>query len=277
MSHISLESLVRELQKTVFTLVNKIDSLESRINEQSVIISKLAPQSEKGDTHKLTILAPCNTIPATAVDSQRPVRRAHVNASLAIAESSNAGKKRRNGRATSTVMPETNNRLDTVVLVNSKTTRDKMIADDELTESKPSTTPRETSKPDDEDAGLWQVVGQNNKSRKLQRPVTVGTGNASNELQAAVRIKYIQAWSFKPDTTAGQILKFLNNIVVSQYTVEKRTIRSELHASFVIGMPECVFEKVTTPTAWPPRVHFSDWFPARPRLQRGSERTDSST
>lgn len=280
MSKNSVESLVRDLLKTVATLVNKVDSLESRISEQSVIISKLNSQSDQDCTRKLTSLAPCTTTSVLAAAVQRPVRSARVNASLAIAELSGAGKKRSNGRVSHAVTPTPSDRIDNFVpnTIGTTKTIQTTTKADETIQRKSSMTLQETDKLDKENkVEQWHVVGRyNNKNKRTQRPVTVGTGNARNDIQAAEKTKFIQAWSFKPKTTTGQILNFLNNIFQARYTVEKRTIRSELHASFVIGMPECAYEEVTAPAAWPPRVHFSDWFPARPRLQRGGDRNDSS-
>ncbi|KOB72730.1 PHD-finger [Operophtera brumata] len=234
--------------------------------------------SQMTEATQLPTTAPCTTSASTTAALQRPIRNARVNASLAIAKLSKPTRKRGNGHASSAITPENDTRHSDLVAVSSdkKKTQATTKADYPI---KSLTAPLETSVNDVGNTGAqWQVVGRNNsRKKKITRPVTVGTGIINKELQAAERMKFIQAWSFRPDTTTSQVLSFLNNIVGStKYTVEQRNIRSETHAAFVIGMPEGVYEKVTTPAAWPAKVCFADWFPARPRQQRGAERATIS-
>lgn len=118
--------------------------------------------------------------------------------------------------------------------------------------------------------GEWQQVAHK-RTRKL-RQLTVGVGKEDHELQTVEKIKYIQAWSFKPGTTVENVRNFLNKIVTSDdYIVEKRNILTKRHASFIIGILESLLQRVKSPTSWPLRVMISDWFLARPRKQRGEE------
>lgn len=263
------------LQKTIMTLINKVESLEVLINEQSVLIAKLSPPNEKNTTRKSTTPAAPRTVPvAAAQPPQRPVRNARTNASLAIAELSKPANKRGGGRVTTTGSPKSDARPDNVVAAATAkiSTPQLTTKNDDHKDAPPAPLgTSEINEEDSEDPTPWQTAGRKSK-KKTQRLVTVGTGNEIDNLKAAVRMKYIQAWSFHPDTTPEQVRNFLTNIIGSTYVVEKRNIKATTHASFVIGMPEGVYEKVTTPSAWPPRVCFTDWFPVRPRLQRGNER-----
>lgn len=273
-----LESLIRELQKTIVTLVNKVDSLETRITEQSGIINKLNSASDINNERKSSATAPCTASLATAVVPQRPVRTARAQASLALAELAKPAKKRSDGNVRAANTPKTDGRPNDLVAISSDKKPAPAMEKTAIC-SKYSTTPtRTSSSADEENCGLqWQVVSRTNK-KKTPRPVTVGTAISSSDLQAAERFKYIQAWSFRPETTTTQVLSFLNSIVGStKYSVEKRSIRSETHAAFVIGMPEGVYDAVTRPTAWPAKVCFTDWFPARPRQQRGAQRAGSGS
>ncbi|XP_073954845.1 uncharacterized protein [Choristoneura fumiferana] len=66
-------------------------------------------------------------------------------------------------------------------------------------------------------------------------------------------------------------MKHLQKIEESNdYIIEKREIKTDKHAAFVIGFPESMYERLTSPTSWPPGIRFSDWFLARPRARRGS-------
>ncbi|KOB64630.1 Uncharacterized protein OBRU01_23651, partial [Operophtera brumata] len=95
------------------------------------------------------------------------------------------------------------------------------------------------------------------------------------ELKAVEKTRSIQAWNFEPNTTSEKIERFLNRIVHSDYTVEKRKIRTDRHAAFEISMLESVYTQVTAPAVWPPGVRFSEWFPGRPRRPRGDDRETS--
>lgn len=76
----------------------------------------------------------------------------------------------------------------------------------------------------------------------------------------------MQAWSFQPDTTSEMVYKFLKKIAPCDHlSVEKRDIRTNTHACFVIGIPESLFNDFQSPSVWPPGVKFTNWFQARPR------------
>ncbi|KAJ2943933.1 hypothetical protein O0L34_g8254 [Tuta absoluta] len=54
----------------------------------------------------------------------------------------------------------------------------------------------------------WQEVRCNRKKRKLKSPpIMTGTGSGMDTLQTVERLKFIQAWSFKPDTILLRIYK----------------------------------------------------------------------
>ncbi|KAJ2937981.1 hypothetical protein O0L34_g4912 [Tuta absoluta] len=116
----------------------------------------------------------------------------------------------------------------------------------------------------------WQEVQRNKRKSKK---VLVGTSNDTGELQSVEKLKFIQAWSFKPETTEDQLRNYLNNIEkCDDYVVEKRNIRTDRHAAFTIGMPESLYTRLISPTSWPQGVRVSDWirFRGPPRGQRGS-------
>ncbi|XP_047998799.1 chimeric ERCC6-PGBD3 protein-like [Leguminivora glycinivorella] len=116
----------------------------------------------------------------------------------------------------------------------------------------------------------WEKV--TSKKNRRRNSVISGAGQADDTIKTVQQIKYIQAWRFDPETTTDNILQFLNKIEKSNdYYVEKRQINSTRHASFIIGIPENLFERLTSPTAWPPGVRFANWFLARSRRAgRGS-------
>lgn len=287
MSLKSIESVVRELQQTVVTLVNKVDSLECKISEQSAIIIKLSATKDNtltASTRKSLVASapppPSQTSSAaasTTTAAQRPIRTARVQASAAIAELSNAPSVRRNGRAVRAITPKSDGAAPIIstdkLIIGKESSHRVMDASDVVRPEITVATAGPLTTTSDESGSQWQVVN-NRRRRKQQAPIVVGTAINNNDLQAAERVRHIQAWCFKPETTTGTVLGFLNKIIKSEFTVEKRDIKSERHASFLIGMPEKVYDAVTSPAAWPVGVRFTEWFQFRPRgQQRGSERT----
>ncbi|KOB67314.1 Uncharacterized protein OBRU01_16642 [Operophtera brumata] len=298
MAQKALEIAVRDLQKVIGELVNKIGILESKIDDQCVLIKN----QEQVMSSLRTIVEgrpdpiPVNLTPLPPIADaqappalQRPVRQARLNADAklvssraAAANNKPAAELQRASIKSTPTAPETS-RTGTKPAVPQNIEGNKEG-------SKPSRANETTTSPSDpgqvdtatihsgdkqiKDQDQWHVVSRGRR-KNPQRPITVGTGRENNDLQAAERVKYIQAWSFRPDTTTEKVLDFLKALKQSEYTVEKRHIKSDTYASFLIGMPESVYDEVTTPTAWPPRVCFVPWFPARPRREWGSERADS--
>ncbi|KAJ2940121.1 hypothetical protein O0L34_g14159 [Tuta absoluta] len=123
-----------------------------------------------------------------------------------------------------------------------------------------------------ESAVEW-TVHTTKRARKPRKSVIVGSGSINDEIQTVEKLKYIQAWSFKPDTTTGNITKFLHTVAPSsEYFVEKRDIQTKKHACFIIGMPESLYATINSPAVWPQGVKISDWFfLTRPRAARGSQ------
>ncbi|KAJ2941653.1 hypothetical protein O0L34_g16591 [Tuta absoluta] len=134
------------------------------------------------------------------------------------------------------------------------------------TASTMSGTDTQDKQQDDQDS--WTEVN-NKRKRRPGRTVLHGAGNADVDLQTVEKLRHIQAWSFKPETTTENILTFLNKITqCNDYTVLKRDIGSARHACFVIGMPESLYALINTPSVWPPGVRLSDWFLQRSRAAR---------
>ncbi|KAG7299882.1 hypothetical protein JYU34_016902 [Plutella xylostella] len=132
-----------------------------------------------------------------------------------------------------------------------------------------------TTNQNDNDGGSWVVVN-NTKRKKKPQTIIVGSGCEDNELQTVETIKYLQAWSFRPETTEDNVRHFLNKVAKSDdYFIEKRVLKTDRHASFVIGIPESLYTNFKSPTVWPPRVKLTDWFQRRPRGSQERQRGDS--
>ncbi|KAJ2948048.1 hypothetical protein O0L34_g9845 [Tuta absoluta] len=117
----------------------------------------------------------------------------------------------------------------------------------------------------------WQQALSRKRAAKIRRSMIVGTGSDDSEIQSVERLQFIQAWSFKPETTTENVLSYLNKIAKhDRYEVTKRDINTQRHSAFIIGVPESLFDCVNSPSAWPAGVRLSNWFLIRPRGQRGA-------
>lgn len=277
----ALESLVKVLQKTIETLCTRVSALESTVSAQNDLITKLRiannPQQQSPTTLTPTPLTSAPTPPL-----QRPVRQARLKAK----ETSSA---RCQNKITKTVARTSLAPSPTAAApVNVPKISDERRVTDASESSASTITPKAvatnstvpnanlTQEPltgidraSDEEG--WTTVQRKKIPIKRQRNsnIRIGAGKIDEELQSVERIKYIQAWSFKPNTTTHNVLNFLNRIVTSdRYEVEKRKLKTDKHAAFVIGIPESLLEKVDSPALWPPHVKYCDWFPAKPRYQQ---------
>lgn len=280
MANKQLESIIRDLQKTILGLGKKIDSLEEKIEEQSKIISTLPTPNKQCEKCSSSapdqVTAAVTKQPAAAL--QRSERAERRNRLTALEKTSSATP--RKSSATSDELetptqdvnkiPENVNlptKITTIPLNSGTKSPAKEMKAKSVPNAAKESQPR-TIIQQNQRKSEWEVVGP--KRRKKQPVVVVGTGNSDHELRAVERIRYIQAWYFEPNTTTEKIELFLNKIVKANFTVERRKIRTDRHAAFMISMPCSVYEQVTTPDVWPPGVRFAEWFPGRPREPRGS-------
>lgn len=287
-----LENLIQEMHKKLETLVVKVSVLEARIGEQNTIILDQSQLIRLNDVTSETPPAiatrkqtPIVAAPAPAA-LQRPIRQARLNAGLSLSAKAAAKKtvavsKPRVSTTNAPMTPETGRS----VIDNCHTPEDgaMKVAKSATVINVPvplvvKDQDRDSKEPNQDESNWQTVTHRRARNQTKRRTINIGTGKEDNELQTVEQLKYIQAWSFKPNTTEENILNFLNKIVRSdEYFVEKRKILSIKHASFIIGIPESLYPRINTPAAWPPRVRYSDWFLARPRAERGSCATTSPT
>ncbi|KAJ8708770.1 hypothetical protein PYW08_010152 [Mythimna loreyi] len=283
MAQKALETCVRDMQKLLSFLAEKVTALECKIDDQSAIIAK-----QTGLIAELISTSegkPPNCVSTSAQAQQavqRPLRQARLNKisntatrsskaagqGTVVSKSLSASKVNNMSNEDAPKTPEPN-RVDVNNLTNSGSPinngsvamKPKVIteAGSNQVVDKPSV--------NKENEDQWKIV---NRRRRARRVVT-GTGKTDDELLTVERTRYIQAWSFRPETTEQSVLNYLNKIQqCEEYYVEKSDIKSDKHAVFVIGFPESLYERFSSPTAWPPRVKVSDWFRVRPREERGS-------
>lgn len=274
------EVLVRELYKLISDLADKVVSLEGKISEQNALIAnhigatnlqKTQVEGKQASSTRTPSAASAQAQPAL----QRPIRQARLTASANIAAGSSAaaakklstGKDKVRQSTSGSVSPKCD-RAKKDVPKSTATTDDATIPSSRATMTPVST----MDNVDANDQGEWLEVSRKRRPTK-QRRILTGSGTTFDDgLQPAERLKFIQAWSFRPETTAENVRKHINNIAVCEkYVVEKRDIKTSLHAAFVIGFPETLYDRLCTPNAWPPGIKISDWFRLAPRhSERGS-------
>ncbi|KAJ0169202.1 hypothetical protein K1T71_015297 [Dendrolimus kikuchii] len=284
-----MESVVRDLSNVINDLRIKITDLECKVDDQNKIIynqidvisklkiaiegrSQLPPRPISTQPAQLPknasnpSLSSCDNVrPPAAL--QRPVRQARLkskcttvaaaakNATAATQISANGAE---NCEPTASEMSKTEVTRSEISNTLASTANETTLSPSSCVATKPDLS--HEREPDE-----WQIIRRRVKN-KTPRRIVSGSGDNNTEIQAAERMKYIQAWSFRPETTADNVTKHLNNIVkCDKYFIEKRQIKSDNHAAFVIGFPECFYEQICTPSAWPPGVKVSDWFLRRPR------------
>lgn len=261
MSQLLLENLVRELIKTVECLSCKVAVLEAKIDEQTKTIAQLStsPNEASTTTRNLLTTAPVNT--GNAMISQRPQRKARLNATAALTQLLRPAAKKTSATTNHHTggVSGVSGDSDEITVTTTPFVQPPGITSQQRA-TKPAIIPDDTEDSNNCFEAKWEVVTGRRRKNKMRKPVVVGTGKESGCLKSVVRTKYIQAWQFKADTTSDQVLAFLNMIVQADYVVEKRQIKSDRHASFIIGIPEDVYAQVTTPTAWPQGIRFANWF-----------------
>lgn len=298
MAQKALEGVVRELHKVVSELATKISALESKIDEQSTIIVKqeeslklltLAIEgTPKSAPPKLLDANDGQENPAIPATTQRPMRQARANSSAkakigyaAAAKKSAATKPRTDGDVGDVGV--TNNLLKTSTVtatIANPTLPTKATLSSVDCQATNSAGTRTVDTGDNRRGNIasdeeWQPA---RKARNFKRRVVTGSGQEDDELKTVEKLKYLQAWSFKPETTEQNVLTYLNKLQdCDKYIVEKRLIKTTRHAAFVIAFPESLNETINTPTAWPTGVKLSDWFPRRPRGQRGDTSSETHT
>lgn len=279
-------SIISQQVGVISTLGENISQLKSdmegmshqqyeALTKQRELINQLRTDLEGMSQVKNTNQTSENAQPAM----QRPIRQARLNATAKIiADKAAAATKNSAAKTKLTVdepqiltqsqkMPTKTMPTPTNVTYSQMTSRSDGTSTKTASDMARSNRSTEISSVDPNVA--WTTVEKKRVNLKVRRVIT-GSGKADDDLQTVERIKHIQAWSFRPETSEESVLNYLNRMhKCTEYTVEKRDIKSNRHASFVIGFPESLYELISSPDTWPPLVKVSDWFLARRRGERG--------
>lgn len=253
-----LENLIRDLQKTVTNLCDKVNNLECKINEQntliesqSIVISQLKCYPQLTNIME-SELPEASEEPEKAL--QRPMRQArlkNMRTESAPAKRNIAARETTKqvvsesavGGATKATIPQDalTNQHDLII-----PSSDIPDSDHKSEESNPPS------------RNNWQVV---NRLRTRKRQIVRGSGSVDGDLQTVERVKKIHACFFKPDTTEEVLKRYMKKRNPhEEYGVEKMKLKHNYYASFIITVPKSKFEYFMRPDNWPPSTEVSEWF-----------------
>lgn len=103
----------------------------------------------------------------------------------------------------------------------------------------------------------------NTKTKRKLPAKRVWRGESEGlNVEAIERKKHLHVWRLEPNTTVEQIEKHIENICGSGINVKVEKIVHKTHrdyASFIVGVPEGIYEKICHPKAWPRNAEFGEW------------------
>lgn len=256
MSTKSDETSLRELNKTVLALVNKVTSLEKIIFDQNTLIKKLISGEQVSTKQNYNDAEGKPSLEAGA----RPVREARARAASAIAGCA----RKPNRRPTATEPTTTSSVTASVPPTTSAPSTSELVTID--TAQAPIQAPHTSDASSDE---CIQV-----RRRRVQRSlenVTRGTAAPSaTSLFAAERKSYLHLYFLKMGTTADEVVKYLRTIAPDDNcTAETLKSRGD-YASFKLSVPTKNLSKYLSPENWAEDVHIKPW---RSNFRRQAEKT----
>lgn len=108
---------------------------------------------------------------------------------------------------------------------------------------------------------LWTIV-QQKKKRYPSSQVIKGGSTATATIQGTEKKKFLHVWRLKKDTTVESLEIYVKGICGQEVavTVEKIKHRTERdYASFIIGVPESIYDKLCKPECWAINIEFCEW------------------
>ncbi|CAG4974960.1 unnamed protein product [Colias eurytheme] len=105
-------------------------------------------------------------------------------------------------------------------------------------------------------------VTHNNEQSSERRSVRVGSNKDSLILKGMERKKYLHVWRLHPETSLETLTKYVKNVcgpdaLIKIDKIKHKTARD--YASFIIGVPENLFNTLNQPEIWPVNAEFSEW------------------
>lgn len=258
MSSKTLENCVRELHKTVLELQNKVNSLESVIIEQNLLIKKFTQSSSVFNTEVVSKNTVSKSEENDGTLKKRPVRMTRLRAT-----SSTLGSKLKvqagsnDASATPSPVPNPARASPPPITPPPNTSRGKAAVT--LNASAAI-----AKKSDDREENVeWSEV-TNRRATRSQRTsqYSIARGTAapgSTTLEASERKFYLHVYYLKAGTTVEQMITHLLSICPNDTCfVEQLKSRGD-YASFKITVPTKNKDLYMSPTNWAEDVHIKPW------------------
>ncbi|KAJ2937311.1 hypothetical protein O0L34_g19487 [Tuta absoluta] len=117
------------------------------------------------------------------------------------------------------------------------------------------------------------ILVESRKAKKLRTPILQGRNKDTNVLQAIKKKKFLHLWSLHPDTKEDILLEYVQtNSGTKDVSVEKINPKTKRgYSSFLIGVPETCYEKISKTDMWPVNAKFSEWIWFRSSRKQGTQ------
>lgn len=112
-----------------------------------------------------------------------------------------------------------------------------------------------------EDLGKWKTV-ERKKGKFTAKEIKKGGSTSILDIQATERKKHLHVWRLKKETSVECLEAYVKNVCGPEIPVKVEKIRQKTerdYASFIIGVPESIFESLCQPNIWPINAEFSEW------------------
>lgn len=114
----------------------------------------------------------------------------------------------------------------------------------------------------------WTVVNRkkpralNLTPRYQNTDVKKGGSTTSVEIQGTERKKHLHVWRLNKETSEESMEKFVKSICGENVQVKVNKIKHKIersYASFIIGVPESMYDKLSESENWPINVEYCEW------------------
>lgn len=136
--------------------------------------------------------------------------------------------------------------------------------------SKPTTS---TASNDPSTNTVTATKGGQYKSDKRGNSVRVGNNNTIMTIQGTERKRHVHVWRLHPETTVEAMTDYVSSVCGPNVPIKVEKIKHKTerdYSSFIIGVPEKMFEKLNQPEVWPINAQFSEWIWFRNSRTKGA-------
>ncbi|KAH9627881.1 hypothetical protein HF086_015325 [Spodoptera exigua] len=119
----------------------------------------------------------------------------------------------------------------------------------------------EQGKDEDTTQGGWTTV-QNKRVHRASKNIGIGKNTELKAIQATERKKHLHVWRLHPETTEEAMTNHIKSICGQDIILKVQKIKHKTerdYASFVIGVPERMYDDLNKAEVWPVNAEFNEW------------------